>query len=95
MRIYSRDMARSAVKRVLERIEGGALPPVRLEYPIDLIIRESCKEVKKGEAREAGALMKRPEPDNRPRPNLQSSIEDEPASITPMPQSFGCADYTR
>lgn len=47
MRIYSRDMARSAVKRVLERIEGGALPPVRLEYPIDLIVRESCKEVKK------------------------------------------------
>jgi LacI family transcriptional regulator len=47
MRIYSRDMARSAVKRVLERIEGGALPPVRLEYPIDLIVRESCKEVKR------------------------------------------------
>jgi DNA-binding LacI/PurR family transcriptional regulator len=47
MRIYSRDMARSAVRRVLERIEGGALPPVRLEYPIDLIVRESCKEVKR------------------------------------------------
>jgi DNA-binding LacI/PurR family transcriptional regulator len=47
MRIYSRDMARSAVKRVLERIEGGALPAVRLEYPIDLIVRESCKEVKR------------------------------------------------
>lgn len=47
MRIYSRDMARSAVKRVLERIEGGALPPVRVEYPIDLIVRESCKEVKR------------------------------------------------
>ena len=47
MRIYSRDMARSAVKRVLERLEGGALPPVRLEYPIDLIVRESCKEVKR------------------------------------------------
>ncbi len=46
MKIYSRDMARSAVKRVLERLEGGALPPVRLEYPIDLIVRESCKEVK-------------------------------------------------
>jgi len=40
-------MARSAVRRVLERIEGGALPPVRLEYPIDLIVRESCKEVKR------------------------------------------------
>jgi LacI family transcriptional regulator len=47
MRIYSRDMARSAVKRVLERIEGGAMPPVKLEYPIDLIVRESCKEVKR------------------------------------------------
>ena len=47
MRIYSREMARSAVRRVLERIEGGALPPVRLEYPIDLIVRESCKEVKR------------------------------------------------
>jgi LacI family transcriptional regulator len=46
MRIYSRDMARSAVRRVLDRIEGGALPPVKLEYPIDLVIRESCKEVK-------------------------------------------------
>jgi DNA-binding LacI/PurR family transcriptional regulator len=47
MRIYSRDMARSAVRRVLERIEGGALPPVRIEYPIDLIVRGSCKEVKR------------------------------------------------
>lgn len=47
MRIYSRDMARSAVRRVLERIEGGAIPPVRLEYPIDLVVRESCKEVKR------------------------------------------------
>jgi LacI family transcriptional regulator len=49
MRIYSRDMARSAVKRVLERIEGGVLPAVKMEYPIDLIVRESTKEVK-GEA---------------------------------------------
>jgi LacI family transcriptional regulator len=47
MRIYSRDMARSAVKRVLERIEYGTLPPIRLEYPIDLVVRESCKEVKR------------------------------------------------
>jgi LacI family transcriptional regulator len=46
MRIYSRDMARSAVKRVLERIENANLPPVRLEYPIDLVVRESCKEVR-------------------------------------------------
>jgi hypothetical protein len=38
----------STLRRVLERIECGALSPVRLEYPIDLIVRESCKEVKKG-----------------------------------------------
>jgi LacI family transcriptional regulator len=49
MRIYARDMAKSAVRRVLERIDGGSLPPFRLEYPIDLIIRESCKEVKEEE----------------------------------------------
>lgn len=48
MKIYSRDMARSAVRRVLERIESGALPAVKLEYPIDLIVRESCKEVQRG-----------------------------------------------
>jgi LacI family transcriptional regulator len=47
MRIYSRDMARSAVRRVLERIEDGSLPPIKLEYPIELIVRESCKEVKR------------------------------------------------
>jgi LacI family transcriptional regulator len=46
MRIYSRDMARSAVRRVLERIDCAGLPAVRLEYPIDLVERESCKEVK-------------------------------------------------
>ncbi len=45
MHIYARDMARSAVLRLLERIETPSLPPVRLEYPIDLVIRESCKEV--------------------------------------------------
>jgi LacI family transcriptional regulator len=45
MHIYSREMARSAVRRVLERIDGGFLPPIRLEYPIDLIVRESSKEV--------------------------------------------------
>jgi len=47
MRIYSRDMARSAVRRVLERIECGSLPAIKVEYPIDLIVRESCKEVKR------------------------------------------------
>ena len=46
MHIYSREMARSAIRRVLERIDGGRLPPLRIEYPIDLVVRESCKEVK-------------------------------------------------
>jgi len=45
MKIYSRDMARSAVRRVLERIENPGLPPVRVEFPIDLITRDSCREV--------------------------------------------------
>jgi DNA-binding LacI/PurR family transcriptional regulator len=49
MRIHSHDMARSAVRRVLERIEVGAMPAIKLEYPIDLVVRESTKEVK-GEA---------------------------------------------
>ena len=47
MRIYSRDMARSAVRRILERLEGGSIPPVKLEYPIDLVPRESCREVRR------------------------------------------------
>ncbi len=45
MRIHSRDMARTAARRLLERIEAGALPPVRIEFPIDLVVRKSCKEV--------------------------------------------------
>jgi DNA-binding LacI/PurR family transcriptional regulator len=45
MRIHSRDMARTAARRVLERIETEGLPPVRIEFPIDLIERKSCKEV--------------------------------------------------
>ncbi len=45
MRIHSRDMARSAARRLLERIEIGNLPPVRMEFPIDLVVRKSCKEV--------------------------------------------------
>jgi len=46
MKIYSRDMARQAVKRVLERIGNPGAPPVRSEFPIDLVVRASCKEVK-------------------------------------------------
>jgi DNA-binding LacI/PurR family transcriptional regulator len=45
MRIHSRDMARAAARRLLERIEIGDLPPVRIEFPIDLVVRKSCKEV--------------------------------------------------
>jgi DNA-binding LacI/PurR family transcriptional regulator len=44
MRIHSRDMARSAARRVLERIESAGLPPVRIEFPIDLVTRKSCCE---------------------------------------------------
>jgi DNA-binding LacI/PurR family transcriptional regulator len=49
MRIHSRDMARTAGRRLLERVENGNLPSVRIELPIDLVIRKSCKEVKAGE----------------------------------------------
>jgi len=45
MRIHSRDMARSAARRLLERVESSNLPPVRIEFPIDLVTRKSCKEV--------------------------------------------------
>jgi DNA-binding LacI/PurR family transcriptional regulator len=45
MRIYSRDMARSAARRVLERIEDPGLPPVKLEFPIDIVTRSSSKAV--------------------------------------------------
>ena len=42
MRIHSRDMARSAARRLLERVENASLPAVRIEFPIDLVIRKSC-----------------------------------------------------
>jgi len=45
MRIHSRDMARSAARRLLERVENPRLPAVRVEFPIDLVIRKSCQEV--------------------------------------------------
>ena len=44
MRIHSRDMARSAARRLLERVENASLPSVRIEFPIDLVIRKSCCE---------------------------------------------------
>lgn len=50
MRIYSRDMARGAARRLLERVENPGIPPVRIEFPIDLVIRKSCKEVSSPQA---------------------------------------------
>jgi DNA-binding LacI/PurR family transcriptional regulator/predicted DNA-binding transcriptional regulator len=50
MQIHSRDMARSAVRRLLERIEDRGIPPVRIEFPIDLVVRSSCKEVTQAES---------------------------------------------
>jgi len=49
MRIYSRDMARTAARRLLERVENDSLPSVRIEFPIDLVSRKSCKEVNAGQ----------------------------------------------
>jgi LacI family transcriptional regulator len=46
MKIYAREMARAAVRRLLERIEGENLPAVRTEFPIDLVVRKSTGEVK-------------------------------------------------
>jgi LacI family transcriptional regulator len=46
MRIHSKDMARGAARRLLERIENPGIPAVRIEFPIDLVVRKSCKEVK-------------------------------------------------
>ncbi len=47
MRIHSRDMARTAARRLLERVEDADLPAVKIEFPIDLVERKSCAEVKK------------------------------------------------
>jgi DNA-binding LacI/PurR family transcriptional regulator len=47
MRIHSRDMARTAARRLLERLENRSAPAVRIEFPIDLVVRRSCQEVKR------------------------------------------------
>ncbi len=47
MRIHSRDMARTAARRLLERVEDASLPAVKIEFPIDLVERKSCSEVRK------------------------------------------------
>lgn len=45
MKIYSRQMANTATKRLFERMEDRNLPVITTEFPIDLILRKSCKEV--------------------------------------------------
>jgi len=45
MKIYSRQMANTATKRLFERMEDHNLPVITTEFPIDLILRKSCKEV--------------------------------------------------
>jgi len=50
MRIHSRNMARTAARRLVERLETSNLPAIRIEFPIDLVERRSCKEVR-GEER--------------------------------------------
>ena len=42
MKIHSRDMARSAARRLLERVDNRDLPAVKIEFPIDLVTRKSC-----------------------------------------------------
>lgn len=46
MRIHSRDMARTAARRLLERIEKPDQPAVKIEFPIDLVERKSLMEVR-------------------------------------------------
>jgi LacI family transcriptional regulator len=45
MKIHSQSMARAATRRVLDRIETPDLPPVVMEFPIDLVSRNSCREI--------------------------------------------------
>jgi LacI family transcriptional regulator len=47
MRIHSHEMARTAARRLLERIAAAGLPAVKIEFPIDLVERKSCAEVEK------------------------------------------------
>lgn len=47
MRIHSRDMARAAARRLLERIEFADLPAIKIEFPIDLVERRSSSEVQR------------------------------------------------
>lgn len=45
MKIHSQSMARAATRRVLDRLENPELPPVVMEFPIDLVERESCRKL--------------------------------------------------
>ncbi len=53
MRIHSRNMARTAARRLVERLETASTPAVKIEFPIDLIQRKSCKEVREAESKRA------------------------------------------
>lgn len=46
MKIYSRKMGQIAAKRIIEHLEEGPIPPITIKFPIDLVIRKTCKEVK-------------------------------------------------
>lgn len=48
MRIHSREMARAAARRLLERVEVAELPAIKIEFPIDLVERKSLAEVVEG-----------------------------------------------
>lgn len=42
MRLHAQPMARAAVRKLIERLEFPESPPVTVEFPIDLVDRESC-----------------------------------------------------
>lgn len=42
MKIHSRAMAKAAVRRVVERLESPDLPAIVVEFPIDVVPRDSC-----------------------------------------------------
>jgi len=42
MRLHAQPMARAAIRKLIERLEFPESPPVTVEFPIDLVDRESC-----------------------------------------------------
>jgi DNA-binding LacI/PurR family transcriptional regulator len=59
MRIHSREMSRTAARRLLERVDNAHLPPVRIEFPIDLVVRKSCLPRQAIDARREGKEVNR------------------------------------